>query len=181
MTTGQVSGLLRLGYDTIYHYLREFPEYFSSTARQGIRGRRWKADDIEMLQAIRCLKQERTGAPRIRELLSSGWRLENEQAWTKELMSRLVESILDLINDLKKSVSNTKALEQTLEGYSRDNKTFKELWILVMDLQEEWKVTQKAIGARTAVVKALKFKKKYHGKLPELYPPRDDGLHEGNS
>lgn len=169
MTTGQISGITRVGFRTLKKYVSNFPEFFGPTVRQHKTGRRWNQEDLEMVQAIRCLYHERTGTEKIRELIAGGWRLQNEQAWTRELMGRLIEKILEVYEDLKNSTREVVALKTLLEERQRDNKAFQELWIRQGDLEHEWEVMQKAWRLRTVITKAVK--KKYHGQLPELYPP----------
>jgi len=167
-TTGQTSGFSRIGFKTLYNYVRTFPEFFSPTVRQHTPGRRWTQADLEMVQAIRCLYHERTGTEKIRELIAGGWRLEDNHPWTKELISRLIESILAVSTDAKESAQEVITLKRLLEERKRDNREFQELWIKVRDLEHEWEVMQKAWRLRTVITKAVR--KKYHGELPDLYP-----------
>jgi DNA-binding transcriptional MerR regulator len=172
-TSGQASGFTQVGLQSLRNYVNEFPEFFSPGVKQHKQGRRWTPGDIEMVQAIRCLKHERAGTKKIRDLIAGGWRLQDNQAWTKELISKLIESVLARELMGKELESQVASLERIIERSKRDDEEFKKLWIAVMDMQEEWKLTQKAIGVRTPIVKAMRFKKRYHGKLPDLYPERD--------
>jgi hypothetical protein len=169
LTTGQISGITRVGFRTLQIYVSTFPEFFGPGVAKRTRGRRWTQEDLELVQAIRCLYHERAGTRKIRELIAGGWRLENDQAWTRELMGRLIEKILEVYEDLKNSTQEVITLKRILEERQRDNKAFQELWIRQGDLEHEWEVMQKAWRLRTVITKAVK--KKYHGQLPELYPP----------
>ena len=174
MTTNQVANFTRVSCHTLYVYVRTFPEFFSPSARKPTSGRRWTLEDLEMIQAIRSLYQERAGSEKIRELLAGGWKLQNVQIWTKQFMALMMEQNLITQEELKEATKETVELKRMIEARQRDEQEFQALWIRVRDLEAEWKVYQKAMGIRTPIVKALKIKKKYHGKLPELYPPRDD-------
>jgi DNA-binding transcriptional MerR regulator len=170
LTTGQASGLTRIGRKTLYNYVRTYPEFFSSTVRQHSPGRRWTQEDLEMVQAIRCLHHERAGTEKIRELIAGGWRLQDDPSGSRELTARLIESILGAYADLKESSNQVVILKNIIEQQRRENEEFQELWIRVRDLEHEWEVMQKAWRLRTVITKAVK--KKYHGEPPELYPPK---------
>ena len=169
LTTGQISAIIRIGFQSLYVYVRTFPEFFSESARKHTQGRKWTIEDLEMVQSIRCLYHERTGTEKIRELLASGWRLQNVQIWTKELISLLLDQTLVSQEEARLATREVITLKQILQERKRNNKEFQEMWIQLRDLQHEWVVMQKAWRLRTVITKAVK--KKYHGKLPELYIP----------
>lgn len=108
LTTGQISGLTLVGHGSLYRYVREFPDFFSPTAKQHKRGRRWTQEDLEMVQAIRCLFHERTGAAKIREMLAAGWRLQDNPAFTREMQSRLIEATLAAAADAEQIATKAK-------------------------------------------------------------------------
>ena len=173
LTTGQVSAIVRIGFQSLYVYVRNFPEFFSESARQHTQGRRWTIEDLEMVQSIRCLYHEKAGTQKIRELLASGWRLHNVQIWTRELISLTLNYAQDCQAEAKRSAQEVITIKQILEERKRNNKELQEIWIRQGDLEHEWEVMQKAWRLRTVITKAVK--KKYHGKLPELYIPEVEG------
>jgi len=169
LTTGQVSNFTRVSYQSLYVYVRNFPEFFSPSANQHTPGRRWKLEDLEMVQAIRSLYHERAGTENIRALLAGGWKLQNVQIWTKEFMALMMEQTLTAQEDLKASAQEVITLKRLLEERKRNNEEVQKMWIRLGDVEHELEMTQKAWRLRTVITKAIK--KKYHGKLPELYPP----------
>ena len=171
LTTAQVSSFLRVGTDSLYKYVRNFPEFFSPGARKHTAGRKWTPEDLEMCWTIRTLYAQRTGTPEIRRLLEGGWKLQNVQIWTKQLMALLLEQSLDSQDKMQKAAQEVVTLKRLIQERDRDNEELQKMWIQLNDLQHEWEVMQKAWRLRTVITKAVK--KKYHGKLPELYPPKD--------
>ena len=182
LTTAQLSCIVKISYGSLYVYVRNFPEYFSPGARKHTKGRSWTQEDLELVQSIRCLYHENTGTAEIRGLLASGWRLENQQIWVKELISILLNQNLMAQEEARDSVLALMKCEDLLDERTRNNQEFQEMWIHFKDLEHEWEVMQKAWRLRTVIKKAVKVKKKYHGKLPELYPPgeSDSGLVGGD-
>jgi DNA-binding transcriptional MerR regulator len=71
LTTGQVSGLLSIPVCSLQRYVREFSKYFSESARQHHRGRRWTAEDVNLLMIIRKMHQAQAGPKNIEEALES--------------------------------------------------------------------------------------------------------------
>lgn len=61
-----------------------------------------------MVQAIRCLFHERTGAAKIREMLAAGWRLQDNPAFTREMQSRLIEATLAAAADAEQIATKAK-------------------------------------------------------------------------
>lgn len=105
--TGQLSGITRIGYTSLYRYVKDYREFFSQGVRRDKRGRRWSLDDLEIVQAIRYLSHERTGKEKIREMLKSGWRPVTNAAYDRETVARLVEAVLatnEQANKLVKSL-----------------------------------------------------------------------------
>ena len=94
LTTGQISGLTMVGHGSLYRYVKEFADFFSPTAKQHERGRRWTQEDLDVVFAIRGLYHERAGSAKIREMLAGGWRLQDNPAFTREMQSRLIESAI---------------------------------------------------------------------------------------
>jgi hypothetical protein len=72
---------------------------------------------------------------------------------------------------MEKAAQETVSLKRLLQERSRDDEEIKKMWIRLSDLEHEWEVMQKAWRLRTIITKAVK--KKYHGKLPELYILKD--------
>ena len=104
LSTGQVIGITRVGYSSLYNYVREFGEFFSPGVNQHKRGRKWSPDDLGIVESIRCLRHERKGTDQIREMLTSGWRVENNKAWSKEERARLVEVISSVVEETNRIV-----------------------------------------------------------------------------
>jgi hypothetical protein len=170
-TTGQISGMTLLGASSLYRYVRDFPEFFSPTAKQHIKSRRWTQKDLEMLHSIRCLYHERTGKEKIREMIAGGWRLQDNQAWTRELQSRLIEMTLAAYADAKEiskqAINAIDDLQTKTLVAEYNNEQFSKLWILVMDLQDEWRALEYEMKLRGRVRKS--FKPRWHGEPPTLY------------
>jgi len=110
LTTGQISGLTLLSLASLHRYVKEFPEFFSSTAKQHKRGRRWTQSDLEMVVAIRNLYHEHAGSEKIRAKLAGGWRAQDDLAYKRELLSRLVEAAMTSAADSKKIVAEAQKL-----------------------------------------------------------------------
>jgi DNA-binding transcriptional MerR regulator len=115
LSTGQLSGITRVSYMALYRYVRDYSEFFSDTAKQHKRGRRWTMADLEVVQAIRYLQHERTPKAEIHRLLSSGWRPPANSAFNMETLTRLIEVTLasaeqstKMVNDVQKAVEGIK-------------------------------------------------------------------------
>jgi DNA-binding transcriptional MerR regulator len=94
LSTGQLSGIARVSYMALYRYVKDFSEFFSDTAKQHKRGRRWNVSDLQIVQAIRYLQHERTPKAEIRRLLADGWRPPANSAYSVESLTRLIEATL---------------------------------------------------------------------------------------
>ena len=174
LTTSQILGFTLVGSSSLYRYVRDFADFFSPTARQHKKGRRWTIEDLEVVQAIRCLYHERTGSDRIREMLSGGWRVEFNPMYTKELISRLVEVVLAAYEDSREiSKKAEEAINNSIEQSKSaefNDQLFRELTISVWDIQDEQKWIEKGLALRGLVREA---KKKGEWKYPSdihLYP-----------
>ena len=73
-TTGQILGITLLNRMSIYRYVKDFPAFFSPTAQQHKKGRRWNLNDLEVLQAIKYLHHTHNSREEIQEILTAGWR-----------------------------------------------------------------------------------------------------------
>jgi DNA-binding transcriptional MerR regulator len=71
MSTSQIAGLLGIPNITLQKYIREFGDYFSETARQHNRGRRYNAGDINNLLLIRQMKTTHAGHEAITRALAT--------------------------------------------------------------------------------------------------------------
>jgi len=168
LTTAQISAIIKVSKYSLYVYTKNFSEFFSPGACKHTVGRLWTIADLELVQSLRSLYRERVGTDGIRELLATGWKLEHVQVWTRELVSLLVDRTLEAQEEAKDSAGEVITLKRILEELKHNDREFKAMWIQLQDLQHEWIVMQKAWRLRTVITKAVK--KKYHGKLPELYP-----------
>ncbi len=170
-TTGQVSGFTMVGRQSLYRYVRDFPEFFTETAKQHRQGRRWELDDLTIVQSIRMLYHERRGTEKIRELSKGGWQLSDNQSWTRELQSRLIEATFAAYADAeeisKKALNAIEELKLFTGVAKYNNEEFAALWIKVMDLQEEFRVWEQELKITGRVHKAAK--RKWWGKPPVLY------------
>ncbi len=121
-----------------------------------------------MLQAIRCLYHERTGKEKIREMIAGGWRLQDNEAWTRELQSRLIESTLAAYAEMeeisKQAIKAVSEAMDELRTLEYNDKIFRELVVKVWDLAEEWKYFEKGLILRGVVKEA---RKKGYWKYPE--------------
>lgn len=170
-TTGQVSGIASVGHQSLRNYVKQFPEFFSDTAKQHKQGRRWSLDDVAMVRGIAALYHERTGTAKIRELLAGGWRLYDNEAWVKELQSKLIEMTLMAYADSEEISRQAVAAIDDLQGKSGmaewNVKAFQALWITVHDLVEEVKAIKQVEGITGKV--ELKLGRRWHGNPPDLY------------
>lgn len=125
--TGQLSGITRIGYASLYRYVRDYREFFSPTARKNTRGRRWTHNDLDIVQAIRYLSHERTGKEKIKEMLKSGWRPVANAAYDRETVARLIEAVLasneqanKLVKSLQKEVDDIRRFRDYVQEARQD-------------------------------------------------------------
>jgi DNA-binding transcriptional MerR regulator len=72
-SSGVVVGMTHIPADTIRRYVRDFRPYFSESARQPNRGRRYTSQDVQSLLTIRHLYHERKPKPQIEAALTGNW------------------------------------------------------------------------------------------------------------
>jgi hypothetical protein len=170
-TTGQVSGFTMVGRQSLYRYVRDFPEFFTETAKQHKQGRRWELDDLVIVQSIRMLYHERMGKEKIRELIKGGWKLCDNQPWTRELQSRLIEATFTAYAEAeeisKQAVAAIDDLENKTFFVEWNLEAFQKLWISVQDLIDEVE-TIEHVECITGKVKS-QMGVRWHGKPPILY------------
>jgi DNA-binding transcriptional MerR regulator len=170
-TTGQMSGLTGIGRQSLYRYVKIYGEFFSETARQHKQGRRWTHDDILVASAIRALHHEKLGEKNIREKLKSGWKLSDNEAWSKELQSRLIDTVLEAYAHAeeisRQAIAAINDLELKTQVAEYNNKTFAELWIGFKDLQEEYRILELELRKRGMVPRQIK--QRWYGEIPVLY------------
>ena len=172
LTTAQLSAIVRVSFYTLYDYVERFPENFSPGARKHTVGKLWTIEDLELVQSLRSLYRERVGGTEaIRELLATGWKLEHVQVWTRELVELLVNRTLEAQEEARDSAGEVITLKRLLDERKKNNKEFQAMWIQLVDLQREFILMQKSWRLRTTIRTAVK--KKYHGKIPDLYIPDD--------
>jgi hypothetical protein len=85
---------------SIYHYTRDFPEFFTAAASQHKRGRRWSEEDITTLLSIQSLYHERKGREKIREALAAGWRINNQPLESQEA-AEVISKLLQVSNQFR--------------------------------------------------------------------------------
>ncbi len=120
--TRTVEGMTRIPIRTIQDYVREFRDYFSETARQPSKGRRFTDGDIDKLQTIQRLRADRVRDEEIRKVLSGEVTLklahqfnENE---VKDFAARALEyfeNANDTLRRAKQLVRNANAQLEQLE------------------------------------------------------------------
>lgn len=116
-TTGQLSGITRISYISLYRYVRNYPEFFSDGVRRHRRGRRWNPSDLAMVQAIRYLLHERKSKAEVKQILRDGFKLQLDSTFTVEAFSRLFEATLaladhseKLVHDAQRAIDDVKFL-----------------------------------------------------------------------
>jgi hypothetical protein len=110
LTSGQASGLTQVSYMRLYHYVRDFPEYFSEGAKKHTRGRRWTPADIEIVLTIKALYINRLGKEVITQKLAEGWRLPSEGYLTREAIDSLYEATMTLYDMAENIMTAAKKL-----------------------------------------------------------------------
>lgn len=170
-TTGQMSGISGLHRQTLYRYVRDFGEYFTETARQHKQGRRWEFSDVEVARAIRGLYHEGASKEKIKGMLKGGYRLADNEAWTRELQSKLIEIAFAAnanADDIsRQAIAAINDLENKTFFVEWNLKAFQELWITVHDLIDEVEAIEHLESITGKVKRSVG--KKYHGKPPILY------------
>lgn len=85
---------------SVYHYTRDFPEFFSPTASQHKRGRRWTDQDVNMLMSIQSLYHDRKGKEKIRAAIAAGWRIGNQPIDSQEA-AEVINKLLEIANQFR--------------------------------------------------------------------------------
>jgi DNA-binding transcriptional MerR regulator len=119
-TTGQVSGITWLTQQALYKYTQEFPHYFSETATQHKKGRRWTSSDLKTIQAIRTLKHSRLGHVKIAGALAAGYRDELRPNSDREEFSRLAATLFERMDQDKELLE--KAIRELEVVHAFENK-----------------------------------------------------------
>jgi hypothetical protein len=133
LTTGQISGLTQIGYMSLYRYVKDFPEYFSETARQHKRGRRWINADLELVQSIRFLYHQHSKKESINQILASGWRQKINPAYNAETLTRMIEDVLGISDEAKTVI---KEAQKAFEDYKAYQTIFRHYQDLVISLRD---------------------------------------------
>jgi hypothetical protein len=107
-TTGQVLGITLLHRMSVYRYVKDFPTYFSPTAQQHKKGRRWNLNDLEILQAIKYLHHMNYSKQDIQEILSSGWRPPIKTIYDLERISIYFDEIFAFSEETKDDLKEIK-------------------------------------------------------------------------
>jgi DNA-binding transcriptional MerR regulator len=172
LSTAQLCALAHISGQSAYVYWHEYKEFFSpdtAVMRPGPPGRTWSISDLQLVQAIRFFRHQRISPEKIRELLAGGFRLQGEP-WTQELITSLISTALDAMEEAQAAYQQAGAMKNILQERTRQNEEFKQLWIWVSDMRWEWKAVEKILGNRTEIIKHLKLKKRWHGEPPDLFP-----------
>jgi hypothetical protein len=105
--TSAIAAITEIPSMSIYHYTRDFAEFFSPLASQHKRGRRWTDIDANMLMSIRSLYHKRLGKAAIREALTSGWRI-GQQPMDSEAAAEVINTLLFVANRFKEEAQENK-------------------------------------------------------------------------
>lgn len=146
LTTGQISGLARLSYGSLYRYVKLFPESFSPGVQQHKRGRRWSDSDLLVVLSIRALLHEHTPAAEIREKLAEGWRLDNDSALAREERSNLVKALVAIVDETNRIMRETEAevraakfarilTQDDHHQVAKNEQLIKELWVRLDEIE----------------------------------------------
>lgn len=164
-TTGQVAGLTQVAPMRLYHYVKDFPEFFSEGAKIHKRGRRWTPEDIEIVLSIKALYHDRTGKENIRQLIAQGWRMESSSFFGREALETLLEAAQVYEYNAKQVNKSAQALtvetQAMLRTARQDHESVANLRKQFADLQLEFYNLQREV--RT---------KRY-----SIFGPRDTGMH----
>lgn len=107
-STGQVSGLLGIPPVTLQRYIREFKEYFSETARQPDRGRRYTSADLNHLVRIRQMHTKHSGHDQIAQALA------DNQIAPEDLTVDNIFTVLEIANTALASTDKNAAKVEAL-------------------------------------------------------------------
>ena len=165
LTSGQVTGLTQVTPQRIYHYVKDFPEFFTEGAKVHHRGRRWTTEDVEIILSIQALYHDRTGRENIRQLIGQGWRMKKEFVFGRESLSNILEVAQiysDSAHQLKiTSDQLTAAVEADLKIFNQEHETLAKLRSQFADLQREF----------------YDLKQEVKTKRYSLFGPKDTGMH----
>jgi hypothetical protein len=165
LTSGQVAGRTETNPMRLYHYVKDFPEYFSESARKHTRGRRWTPADVEIVLSIKSLYHGRMGKENIKQLLSQGWRMESDSFYGREALDTLLEAAQVYESNATEMIKKTQTLnfqaETMLKTIRQDHEALVAMRKQFSELQLDFYNLQKEV--RT---------KRY-----SLFGPKDNGMH----
>lgn len=101
-TSGIVVGMTNIPACTIQRYVRDFGSFFSETAQQKHRGRRYLPDDVRTILMIRHLYNERTPKQKIIAALSGEWSPPAMPRYDIDDASKIIAGARDILLETKK-------------------------------------------------------------------------------
>ena len=107
-TTGQTSGITHIPPQTLRRYVKDFQSYFSETARQPNKGRRFTRQDIDNLLLIRHLYNDNCSSEKITAALAGEWTPEAKPQYDNQ-------DALTLFANVQEHASEIKALKREFE------------------------------------------------------------------
>lgn len=122
-TTGQVLGITLLHRMSVYRYVKEFQTFFSPTAQQHTKGRRWTLNDLEVLQAIKYLRHMHSSKEDIQEILSSGWRPAIKTIYDLERIAIYFDELFAFSEETKEALKEIKKQLAIVQSNNRRSAT----------------------------------------------------------
>jgi len=101
-TSGIVVGMTNIPACTIQRYIRDFGSFFSETARQQHRGRRYLSSDVRTLLMIRHLYNERTPKQKIIAALSGEWSPPAMPRYDIDDATKIIAGAKEILRETKK-------------------------------------------------------------------------------
>jgi len=101
-SSGMVVGMTGIPACTIRRYIRDFRSFFSLSAQQPNRGRRYTSDDIRMLLSIRHLYAERKSKDKIIAALEGKWTPPAMPRYDIEDATKIIAGAKEILRETKK-------------------------------------------------------------------------------
>lgn len=130
-SSGNVVGMTGIHASTIRRYIRDFRSFFSESAQQPNRGRRYSADDIQIMLLIRHLYTEKQPKEKIISALLGEWsppglaRYDIEDATklvagAKEMMRKASSQLYSAELNVSRAKRITKKFADKISGFEKD-------------------------------------------------------------
>lgn len=101
-SSGNVVGMTGISACTIRRYIRDFRQFFSESAQQPHRGRRYTADDQRKLLSIRHLYSERKSRDKIMSALEGKWTPPSMPRYDIEDTTKIIACAHEMLRETKK-------------------------------------------------------------------------------